>query len=53
MGDQLPDIAKTGEGYIEANSVTAILCGAIQQLKESVKQLKEENEQLRRKIEGN
>lgn len=53
VGDYLPEIAKTGEGYIEANSVTAILCGAVQQLKESVKQLKEENEQLRRKIEDN
>lgn len=52
VGDYLPDIAKTGEGYVYANSVLAILCGAVQQLKESVKQLKEENEQLRKKIEG-
>ncbi len=53
MGDQLPTIARDGEGNVYNNSVVAILCGAVQQLKESVKQLKEENEQLRRKIEGN
>jgi len=50
VGDYLPDIAKQGDGYIYTNSVIAILCGAVQQLKDAVNQLKEENEQLRKKI---
>jgi len=52
MGDYLPGIAKDGEGNVYMNSVIAILCGAVRQLKEAVDQLKHENEQLQRRIQS-
>jgi len=45
IADQLPRIARDDEGNVHMNSVIAILCGAVQQLKA-------ENEQLRRIIQG-
>jgi hypothetical protein len=50
MGDHLPDVAKEGDGGVYTSSVTAILCGAIKQLKEdyetTIRQLEKRIEQL-------
>jgi hypothetical protein len=51
MGDHLPDVAKEGDGGVYTSSVTAILCGAIKQLKEENKQLKEDYETTIRQLE--
>ena len=51
MGDHLPDVAKEGNGGVYTSSVTAILCGAVKQLREENGQLKEDHETTIRQLE--
>jgi hypothetical protein len=51
MGDHLPDVAKEGDGGVYTSSVTAILCGAIKQMEETMEKYESTIEKLEKRIE--